>query len=76
MTEVSKNKRPIQRLLRRMDSQDYFTGSGWTKDIEAARTFNDSMEAARTCAHFGLVDVEMVLRIVGGTSDLFRTGLR
>jgi hypothetical protein len=37
MTEVSEDngkKQPIQRLLRRNDSQEYFTGSAWTKAIE------------------------------------------
>jgi hypothetical protein len=76
VSEDHRRERPIQRVLRRKDSQDYFTGSGWTQDIKAARTYHDSMEAAVTCARFGLFDVEMVLRITGGTADLFCTELR
>jgi hypothetical protein len=71
-----KNERAIQRLLRRKGSQDYFTGDGWSKDIAAARSFSDSLEAARTCAHCGLFDVEVVLRIAGGSADLYCTPLR
>jgi hypothetical protein len=79
INEVSKNNpkhRPIQRLLRRKGSQDYFTGIGWTKQIEQARAFQDSLEAAQTCAHCGLSEVEMVLRIEGGTGDLYCTSFR
>ena len=70
------NNRAIQRLLRRKGSQDYFTGDGWTTDIQAAKTFHDSLEAARTCAHCGLFDVEMVLRLADGSADLYCTEVR
>lgn len=79
MTEVSKEeskKQPIQRLLRRMDSQDYFSDSGWTTDITAARSFEDSMAVVSTCTHLRLFDVEIVLRVAGGTADLFCTRVR
>ncbi len=68
--------RPIRRLLRRRHSQEYFTGTGWTEDLEKARTFTDCLEAARTCAHCGLSQVELVLRVIGGSADLYSTELR
>ena len=76
MINDDSNERPIQRLLRRMNSQDYFTGNGWTMEIARAKSFTDSMELIRTCSQFDLSNVEMVLRIRGGTADLFCTQLR
>ena len=70
-----KGERAIRRLVRRRQSEDYFTGSGWTKDPDQARSFANSLEAAQTCLRHGLVDMEMVLRVVGGSSDLFCTDL-
>jgi hypothetical protein len=72
----SKKERPIRRVLRRKRSQEYFTGSGWTENLEEARFFRDSLEAAQMCAHCGLSEVEMVLRVKGGTSDLYCTEFR
>ncbi len=79
MTEPSNHhsaERPILRMLRRKHSQEYFTGGGWSPNLEEARTFQDSLEAAQTCAHWRLSDVEMVLRIKGGSADLYCTELR
>jgi hypothetical protein len=71
----TKGARAIRRLLRHKHSQEYFTESGWTNDPEAARSFADSLEAAQTCVQRGLGDMEMVLRVAGGSSDLFCTEL-
>lgn len=79
MMELSNNHRPhrpVQRVLRRKHSQEYFTGTGWTHNLEEARFFQDCLEAAQTCAHCGLSEVEMVLRVKDGTSDLYCTEVR
>ncbi len=79
MTEMSKdngNEPPVRRLLRRKESQEYFTGNGWTSNLEEARSFQDSLEAAAICAQCGLLQVEMVLRVKGATSDLYCTEIR
>jgi hypothetical protein len=68
--------RPIQRLLRHKHSMEYLSWNGWTKDVEEARTFQDSLEAARACAENALWEVEMVLRVKGGNKELYRTKLR
>ena len=68
-------ERPIRRVVRHKHSRQYFTGSGWTENLEEARFFQDSLEAAHTCAHCGLSGVEMVLRLEGGMSDLYCTEL-
>jgi hypothetical protein len=76
MSEVidkTKRQHPIRRLLRQKQSQEYFAGARWTADPDAAWTFADSVEAAQTCVHWGLSDVEMVLRVSGASSDLFCT---
>ena len=68
--------RPIRRLLRHKHSMEYLSWNGWTKDVEEARTFPDSLEAARACAENALWEVEMVLRVKGGNKDLYHTKLR
>jgi hypothetical protein len=73
--KTANGERPIRRLLRRKQSQEYFTGNGWTKNPEEARTFADSLEAAQVCVHWGMSGMEMVLRVTGGASDLFTTEL-
>ncbi len=73
MTELT---HPILRVLRRKRSQEYYTGAGWSQKLEEARTFRDSLEAAQACAHCGLSDVEMVLRIRGASADLYCAELR
>jgi len=77
MTEIKETKgdRAIRRLLRRRNSQEYFSGNGWTKNPDEAKSFADSLEAAQTCVQWGLWDMEMVLRVVGSNSDLFCTEL-
>ncbi len=67
--------RPIRRVLRHKHTEEYFTGYGWSKNPEEARTFADSVEAAQACAHCALSEMEIVLRVRGGTSDLFCTEL-
>jgi hypothetical protein len=75
LTMETKGERAIRRLLRHRHSQEYFSENGWTKDPEEARSFADSLEAAQTCVQWGLGDMEMVLRVAGGSSDLFCTEL-
>ncbi len=79
MTDADKHEireRPIRRVVRHKHSREYFTGSGWSKNVDEARLFQDSLEAAHTCAHCGLSGVEMVLQLEGGNSDLYCTELR
>ncbi len=74
--ENEKRERPIRRVLRHKHSRAYFTGTGWTEDLEAARTFQNSLEAAHVSAQCGLSEVEIVLRIKGGVADLYCTEVR
>ena len=76
MEKDNLKERPIQRLLRHKNSLEYVSWNGWTKNVEEARTFQDSLEAARTCAENALWEVEMVLRVKGGDKDLYRAKLR
>jgi hypothetical protein len=69
-------ERPIQRLLRHKHSMEYLSWNGWTKNAEEARTFQNSLEAARACAENALWEVEMVLRVKGGNEDLYRAKVR
>jgi hypothetical protein len=55
---------------------EYLSWNGWTKNLEEARTFQDSLEAARACAENALWEVEMVLRVKGGNKDLYRAKVR
>ncbi len=76
LTSQQLKERPIRRVLRHKSSGQYFTGSGWTSDPEAARSFQDSLEAVQTCLNHGLTRVEIVLRLKGGSADLFCAEVR
>ncbi len=76
MSSQQIKERPIRRVLRHKLSRQYFTGSGWTHDVEAARTFQDSLEAVQICLKHELTCVEIVLRLKGGTGDLFCAEIR
>jgi hypothetical protein len=66
----------VCRVLRRTDSQEYFTGDGWTRELHAAWRFGDSVEAARICARHGLTGVELVLQLKPGAAPFYSTDLR
>ncbi len=66
----------IKRLLRHRPSQAYFKAGAWTQDPTQAESFVDVLQAAETCAHYGLSDVELAVRIEESTADLFCTPLR
>lgn len=67
---------PVKRLLRRTASRDYFSPSGWTTSPEEAHNFSDVVEAAETCARYGLNNVELALRYEASSCDLFCTPIR
>ncbi len=75
-TRNQTSERPISRFLRRKHSQEYFTGTGWSRNIEDAKTCADALEAVQTCLRFRLENVEMVLRVNGASHDLFCTEIR
>jgi hypothetical protein len=66
----------IRRLLRRIDSQEYFHDGAWTPDPAQAQTFEDVVEAAEACARYGLMDVELALRFDQGSQDIFSVVIR
>ena len=66
----------IRRLLRRIDSQEYFQDGAWTPNPDQAQTFEDVVEAAEACAHYGLMDVELALRFDKGAEDVFSLVIR
>ena len=66
----------IKRFLRHRSSLEYFKAGGWTINPEEADSFSDIVEAAQTCARYGLNDVELALRYEARASDVFCTPLR
>jgi len=66
----------MKRFLRRRSSREYFAPCGWTRNPEEAVNFSDVVEAAQTCARYGLSDVELALRFTPQASDVFCTPLR
>jgi hypothetical protein len=68
--------KPIKRVLRHRSSAAYFKEGGWTHDPHEAHSFSDVVEAAETCARYGLSDVELALRYDTAASDLFCVPLR
>jgi hypothetical protein len=67
----------MKRLLRRRSSREYFKSGSWTKNPGEADNFSDVVQAAETCARFGLSDVELALRFdPHAKDDIFCTPLR
>jgi hypothetical protein len=67
---------PINRLIRCRQTQKYFKDGDWTEDPLQASTFADEIEAVRACIEHGLMNIELVLRAQGASSDLFSTPIR
>jgi hypothetical protein len=67
----------MKRFLRRRTSREYFKRGGWTSNPLEADNFTDVVEAARTCARYGLSDVELALKLdPQAHEDIFCTPLR
>jgi hypothetical protein len=66
----------VWRLIRCQRTRRYFSGGGWTEDPAKAHDFPDEVAAVRACVEHGLQDVELVLRVPGGRTDLFSTSIR
>ena len=65
----------VKRLLRRIDTAEYFNGDGWTENPAEAQIFCDALEAASTCARLKLTNVELALRVESGACDVFCTSM-
>ena len=73
---VKTNEKHVIRLLRSRITQQYFNHDGWTKDPELATCFSNPLEAVEVCMKEGLLDVELALRMPGGTCDVYTTTVR
>jgi hypothetical protein len=69
-------EKEIRRLLRRIDSREYFQDGAWTADPEKAQRFEDVVQAAEACARYGLMDVELALRFDKAAEDVFSIVIR
>ena len=66
----------VIRVIRRIDTQEYFASDGWTTKPKDALSFADSLEAARAAIEYDLTGVEVALRMSGSDLDLFSIALR
>ncbi len=66
---------PVLRVLRCKKTGRYFTGRGWTDDLQQAQGFSNDIQAVETCVQSGLKDVELVLRLAGAQKEFFTTAL-
>jgi hypothetical protein len=66
----------VIRVIRRVNTQQYFASDGWTSNPDEALPFADVLEAAQAAVEYRLTEVEMALRLAGADSDLFCTSLR
>jgi len=69
----AKRMNTIKRVLRRKSSREYYKDGGWTDDPTEAKSFNDVVEVAETCARHRLNDVELALRVDAKAADVFCT---
>jgi hypothetical protein len=66
----------VIRVIRRINSQEYFASDGWTSDPKEALPFADLLEAAQAVVEYRLTGVEVALRMSGADADIFCTALR
>jgi hypothetical protein len=66
----------VKRFLRHRASREYFRDGGWTANPEEANIFSDVVEVAETCARYGLIDVEVALRLQPQAGDVFCVQIR
>ena len=69
-------QKPIRRLLRDINSQEYFKEGGWTANPDEAKNFANELEVAQTCALYGLSNVELALRFESLANDVFCATIR
>ena len=74
--EKPTSEQTVKRLLRQQGSEEYFKDGGWTNNPDEADSFCDVVEAAETCARFGLTGVELAVRLESHASDVFCTPIR
>jgi hypothetical protein len=72
----TREEREIKKLLRRIDSQEYFNEGAWTADPSQAQAFEDVVQAAEACARYGLMDVELALKFDAKDPDVFSVVIR
>jgi hypothetical protein len=75
----SRKRRPtstVIRVIRRINTQEYFASDGWTSNPEDALPFADLLEAAQAVVEYRLTGVEVALRMAGAGADFFCTALR
>ncbi len=66
----------VARVLRCRKTHLYFTGHSWSEEPEQGKNFPHVLDAVRECVEMGMVDVELVLRPLGGATELFSTPIR
>ena len=66
----------VKRLLRQRGSEEYFRDGHWTNNPDEADSFCDVVEAAETCARYGLTGVELAVRLDAHACDVFCTPIR
>jgi len=76
ITQCPISKERVARLLRSRSTQRYFNIQGWTEDPGEATSFSDLIEAAQACNQYGLIDVELAVRLRADSCDIFTTTLQ
>jgi hypothetical protein len=57
-------------LVRNARSQKFLKSTGrWTRQVEAACNFPNTVNAIHTCLAYGLQEVELILRFEGDKDD-------
>ena len=67
---------PVVRVLRCQKTHRYLASNGWSDDAESAKNFAHGIDAVRDCVSRNLVEIDLVLRVRGGSADLFCMRLR
>jgi hypothetical protein len=69
-------KLPVIRVLRSQKTRRYFAWDGWSDDPDEAKNFEYGIDAVQDCVSNHLEEIDLVLRVRGGQTDLFCIALR
>ena len=53
----------MKRVIRHTKTGKFFNAGTWTQSEDLAQGFPDTSDLLRTCFHYGLTDVELVLAL-------------
>jgi len=67
---------PILRVLRSQKTRRYYACDGWSDDPAEAKSFEHAIDAVQDCVSNHLEEIDLVLLVRGGETELFCVRIR